>query len=146
MTASIHPFTRNDDSRPRHKLRVLIVDDDRDTANTLAALLRDEGDDVHISLRGDDALEASRLFRPDVLIADINMPGISGYALAQQVRERYGQYAPLMIGISGVWKNASDRLLAQTVGFDHHLVKPADFGELSALIEPLRRSQSSSNG
>ena len=58
------------------RLRVLVADDDRDTANLLAAILRDEGHDVHIALRGDEVSEIDRLIRPDALILDINMPGM----------------------------------------------------------------------
>ena len=121
-------------------LRVLIADDDRDNANMLAVVLRDEGHEVVIALRGDEALELSRLFRPDVLIADINMPGMSGYAIARELRDRHGNLAPLLIAFSGVWTNTSDRVLGQAVGFDHYLVKPVDLKEILRLIDPVRRS------
>jgi len=123
-------------------LRVLVADDERDTANMLAMILRDEGHEVQVTLRGDDALEICRLFRPDVVITDVNMPGHSGYALAHELRERYGQLAPLLIAISGVWTNTTDRLLGKAVGFDHYLLKPCDAKELIRLIEPLRGAQS----
>ena len=125
-------------------LRILIADDDRDTANMLALVLRDEGHEVLIALRGDEALGLCRLFRPDVVVADVNMPGISGYAVARELRERHGNLAPLLIAISGVWTNASDRLLARVVGFDHSLLKPCDPKEVIRLIEPLRSGQSES--
>jgi len=127
-------------------LRILIADDDRDTANMLALVLRDEGHEVLVALRGDEALGLCRLFRPDAVIADVNMPGISGYAVARELHERHGTLAPLLIAISGVWTNASDRLLATAVGFDHSLLKPCDPGEIIRLIEPLRRSGQSESG
>ncbi len=123
-------------------LRILVADDDRDTANMLAMVLRDEGHQVQVTLRGDDALEICRLFRPDVLIADVNMPGTSGYALAHEVRKRYAQLAPLLIAISGAWTNTTDRVLGEAVGFDHYLLKPCDANEIIRLIEPLRGGQS----
>ena len=135
-----------DASSGRHKLRILIADDDRDTATMLAIVLRDEGNEVQIALRGDEALEACRLFRPDVVIADINMPGESGYAIARQLKERHGTYAPLLIAISGVWTKASDRMVGATVGFDHYLVKPCDPREVIALMEPLRGGQARETG
>jgi DNA-binding response OmpR family regulator len=119
-------------------LRVLIADDDRDTATTLAMLLRDEGNEVHTTLRGDEVLEACRLLRPDVVVMDINMPGMSGYAVARELRERHGTLAPLLVAISGVWTRTSDRLLGTAVGFDHFLMKPCEPRELLQLIEPLR--------
>ena len=126
----------------RKWLRILVADDDRDTANMLAMVLRDEGHEVQITLRGDDALEVCRLFWPDVVIADINMPGTSGYALARELRERHGDLAPLLIAISGVWTQTTDRLLGKAVGFDHYLLKPCDPKEVIRFIEPLRSGQS----
>lgn len=104
----------------------------------LAMVLRDERHEVQITLRGDDALEICRLFRPDVLIADINMPGTSGFAIARELRERHGELAPLLIAISGVWTQTTDRVLGKSVGFDHYLLKPCDPKEVIRLIEPLR--------
>ena len=121
-------------------LRIVVADDDRDTAITLATILRDEGHEVQMVLRGDEALDMCRLFRPDVVIADINLPGESGYAIARELRERHRTLAPLLIAISGKWTKASDRLLANAVGFDHYLLKPCDINELLPLIEPLRLS------
>jgi DNA-binding response OmpR family regulator len=124
-------------------VRVLIADDDRDNANMLAVVLRDEGYEVVVALRGDEALEMSRLFRPDVVIADVNMPGVSGYAIARELKDRHGTVSPLLIAVSGVWTNTSDRLLGQTVGFDHYLVKPCDLAQVLGLI---RDSQDASSG
>jgi two-component system OmpR family response regulator len=129
----------------RLRLRVLIADDDRDTATMLAMVLRDEGDEVHTSLRGDEVLEACRLLRPDVVVADINMPGMSGYAIARELRERHGALAPLLIAISGVWTRSSDRLVGTAVGFDHYLLKPCEPKEVLRLMQPLRSSGAGAN-
>jgi DNA-binding response OmpR family regulator len=128
---------------PRKPVRVLIADDDRDNANMLAVVLREEGNEVVCALRGDEALELSRLFRPDVVIADVNMPGVSGYALAQELRQRHGNLCPLLIGMSGVWTQTSDRLLGEVAGFDHYLVKPYDVKQVMALIAAAFRDESS---
>lgn len=122
----------------RHKLRVLVADDERDTATMLAAILRDEGDDVHTVLRGDEVLDVVRLFRPDAVILDLNLPGMSGYAIAHEIRERHGAVAPLLIAVSGVWKGTSERLAGEAMGFDHYLVKPCEPKQLLAFLEPLR--------
>jgi DNA-binding response OmpR family regulator len=127
-------------------LRILIADDDRDNANMLAVVLRHEGNEAVVALRGDDALDMCRLFRPDVLVADVNMPGVSGYALARELRERHGNLAPLLIGMSGVWTKTSDRLLGQTAGFDHYLVKPFDLQQLIGLIAASQGASSSRSG
>ena len=121
--------------------RILIADDDRDTANMLALVLRDEGNEVQVALRGDEALEICRLFRPDVVIADVNMPGISGYAIARELRARHGNLAPLLIAISGVWTTPTDRLLGSAVGFDHYLLKPCDPKEVIRVIGQARESE-----
>jgi two-component system OmpR family response regulator len=116
------------------RLRILIADDDRDTAVTLATLLRDEGHEVNVVLRGDEVLDVERLMRPDVLIIDINMPGMSGYAIAREIRERRPTASPLLVAISGVWTRTSERLVGHAVGFDHYLVKPCEPAELIALL------------
>lgn len=115
-------------------LRVLIADDDRDNATMLATLLADAGHEVVSVLRGDEALELSRLFRPDVVITDVNMPGVSGYAIARELRQRHGNVCPLLIGMSGVWTQTSDRLLGEAAGFDHYLVKPYDLKQVLDLF------------
>jgi DNA-binding response OmpR family regulator len=127
----------------RHSLRILVADDDRDAALMLAMLLRDEGHEVTTALRGDEVLELVRLMRPDAVILDINMPGMSGYAVARDIRERYGPIRPLLIGISGVWTKTSERLLGRVVGFDHYLAKPYDHAQLLQFLEPLIRKSDS---
>lgn len=145
--ASKRPFRvvpQDDGISKRHPLRILIADDDRDTATTLAIILRDEGHEVHTALRGDEAMDMARLFRPDVVILDVDLPGESGYAVARDLRSRHGELAPLLIAISGKWTKTSDRLLGQAVGFDHYLLKPCALGDLLPLLEPLTRSDSAS--
>ena len=120
-------------------LRIIVADDDRDTADMLATLLRDEGHDVHPVYRGKDILPTARFVRPDAIILDIVVPGMSGYAVAQELRHSFTEAKrPLLIGISGMWKEHADRRIAAQVGFDHYLVKPCDPGEIFALLEPLR--------
>jgi DNA-binding response OmpR family regulator len=125
-------------------LRIVIADDERDLANILALVLREDGNEVHVALRGDDALDICRLFRPDVVITDVNMPGASGYALARELRLRHGNLAPLLIAISGIWTSTTDRSLGRAVGFDYYLAKPCDVTEIIRVMEPLRRGHSES--
>jgi two-component system, OmpR family, response regulator len=112
----------------------------------LGAVLRHEGHEALVALRGDEASDMGRLFRPDVLVADVNMPGVSGYALARELRERHGNLSPLLIGMSGVWTKTSDRVLGRTVGFDHYLVKPFDVRQLIGLIATSLGVSSSQEG
>jgi two-component system OmpR family response regulator len=120
-------------------LRILVADDDRDTTAMLAAILRDEGHEVHTALRGDEVLTLERLTRPDALILDVNMPGMSGYAVAHEIRERRAPVAPLLIAISGMWTQPSERSLAEELGFDHYLLKPCDPAQLLALLARFQR-------
>lgn len=118
-------------------LRVLVVDDDRDEVLTLVALLRDEGHEARGAYRGKEVLELVRDFDPQAVLLDIGMPDLNGYEAARQIRSRYGSASPLLIAVTG-WKKASDRLLAQLAGFDHHVAKPYDPQLLLSLLKPLQ--------
>jgi CheY-like chemotaxis protein len=121
------------------RLRVLVADDNRDTVLTLMMLLREEGHEVRSAYIGTDVMRIARLHRFDAVILDIEMPEMSGYAIAQELRTHYyGTRAPLLIAISGKWNKPSEKLLAQVVGFDHHLEKPCDPNALLRLLKPLR--------
>jgi CheY-like chemotaxis protein len=122
-------------------LRILVADDERDTVDALTLILKNQGHIVHGVYSGKDVLSAVTFFRPDAIIMDIAIPGMSGYAVAQAIRSSFTDIRrPLMIAISGFWKEAPDRMVARQVGFDHHLAKPYDPKEVLRLLEPLRRS------
>lgn len=132
---------RRRDVRP---LRILIADDERDTLEMLTAILRDEGHVVHGVSTGTDVLPALPLFRPDAVIVDIAIPGMSGYAVAQAIRYSFTEIRrPLMIAMSGFWKDATDRMVARQVGFDHYLVKPCDPDEIVRLVAASLSSRAS---
>lgn len=121
------------------RLRILVADDDRDTADSLGALLKDDGHVVHVVYTGKGVMAAAAVFMPDVLICDIAIPGLSGYAIAQAVRHAYvDRRRPLLIAISGFWREAPDRRVAEQVGFDHHLLKPVGTAALLDLLSPVR--------
>lgn len=117
------------------RLRIVVADDDEDTAITLATALRDEGHEVREAYRGDAVLALVADFRPDALLLDIGMPGMSGYELARTLRARFGHHCPLLIAVTG-WKKTSERLLGQVVGFDHYVTKPYEIAELVDLLTP----------
>jgi CheY-like chemotaxis protein len=120
------------------RLRILVADDERDQAMTLALLLADEGHDVREVYRGSEVLRLVRDFDPDVALIDIGMPGMTGYDAAREIRQVLGGTRPLLVAVTG-WKQSSDRILARLAGFDHHLAKPFDPQALLAVIEPLAR-------
>jgi CheY-like chemotaxis protein len=121
---------------PQRGLRVLVADDNRDTVLSLELLLQDEGHEVRSAYSGLDVVRIARLHRFDAVILDIEMPDMSGYAIAQELRTQYyASRAPLLIAITGKWTRPSEKLLARVVGFDHHLAKPFD---PSALLDLLK--------
>ena len=121
--------------------RVLIADDERDSAMTLSMLLQLEGYEVRTVHGGQEALDATRDFQPHICLLDIGMPKISGYEAARRLRQRYGDDCPILIAVTG-WKQASDKILASLAGFDHHVAKPyapADIVNLLARLGPAAR-------
>lgn len=120
-------------------LRILVVDDNVDSALTMAALLAMLGHEVCTAHDGLEALEEMRRFKPDVAILDIGMPKMNGYSVAKTIRSRSTEVQPLLIAVTG-WGQAEDRRRSKDAGFDHHLVKPVDPAALSALLSSHRMS------
>ena len=122
-------------------LRLVIADDEPDTVTSLMAILSDEGHSVFGSHRGGEVVSMVRLERPDAVILDIDMPGISGYAIAREIRDMFeARTCPLLIAISGKWVGQTDKMLAELAGFHYFLVKPCEPSTLLALLEPLTKS------
>lgn len=125
---------RAEPSKAPRSLRVLVAEDDRDTVTALTLLLRDEGHDVRSVQSGRQVMGAVLDFDPDVVILDIRLPELSGWEVARTIRNRRGRSQPVLIGISGQYKQGADKILAEIIGFDHYLVKPYDPNELVALL------------
>jgi len=120
--------------------RVLVVDDNQDAADSLAMLLGVRGEEVRIAYDGAKALEVERDFKPDVVLLDIGLPAVSGYDVAERIRQKRGDKV-LIVAITG-WGQEKDLRRAEDAGIDHHFTKPVDFEALVALIEraaPSRR-------
>jgi DNA-binding response OmpR family regulator len=118
-------------------LRVVVADDNPDTVLSLRLLLEEDGHTVRGVESGYQALRAVRDFGADVVLLDIGMPGMSGFAVAHTLRERYGSAKPLLIAITG--RDAgSDRSLARSMGFDHYVAKPYDPDAVLALLASVR--------
>lgn len=120
-------------------LRIVIADDDCDTVLTLAAILKDEGHEVYGFGTGREAVAAARLYGVDVMIVDIQMPDMTGYDIARQVREHFDR-PPLLIAISGRWRGDTDMLLSTVIGFDRHFPKPCDPQALVRCLEDWKAS------
>jgi len=102
---------------------VIVADDNRDAATGLAMILQDAGHEVLAVYRGDAVLTLTASFRPDVLILDIGMPGLTGFEVAHALRQRLGQACPMLIAVTA-WNQASARELGKAAGFSHYLTKP----------------------
>jgi len=114
--------------------RVLVVDDNIDAAESTAAFLRLEGHEVKAVHDGLQALSSLKVFDPHVVVLDIGLPGLDGYAVARQLRERGDTSHVLLIALTG-YGQKEDRQRAADAGFDYHYVKPADPREIQAAIE-----------
>lgn len=115
-------------------LRVLIVDDNRDAAEMLAALLGAWGQQTHLAFDGRTALELGPAFAPDVVLLDLGMPHLDGYETARLMRATGWGARALLVAVTG-WGQPHDRDRSQASGFDHHLVKPVAPSALRSLLE-----------
>jgi CheY-like chemotaxis protein len=123
----------------RQSVRVLVVDDYPDNAESMAILLRLFGHKAATAHDGTAALQAARVRQPDVVLLDISMPKINGYEVARQLR-RIFQDRVLLIAITALGF-VEDRQRCLEAGFDRHLVKPADPAEIERLLGELASSE-----
>jgi len=113
--------------------RILVVDDNGDAADSLAMLLRLMGNDVRTAPDGPAALEAARAYRPDVVLLDLGLPGMSGYEVCRRLREGHFANGPLVVALTGYGQD-EDRRRTREAGFDRHLVKPVNPDELRGVL------------
>jgi signal transduction histidine kinase/ActR/RegA family two-component response regulator len=135
-TASVHG--------PWPLQRILVVDDNVDSADTLGALLRMLGADTRVVYDGKTALAAIEQFTPGIVMLDLGMPGMDGYEVARHVRADAAQSGLVLIALTG-WGQASDRRRTAAAGFNHHLVKPVSVDAMESLLRSLRRPPASSS-
>jgi len=117
----------------RSPLRILVVDDNRDGADSLSGFLTMMGDDTRTAYDGQAGVDAVEEFRPDVILLDIGLPKLNGYEACRRIRMQAGGENIVLIAVTG-WGQEEDRRRSHVAGFDHHLVKPVD---PQALIELL---------
>jgi two-component system OmpR family response regulator len=119
-------------------LRVLVVEDDQDNADSLALLLRLGGHDVEVTADGLSALQAVQSAQPDVVLLDIGLPKLDGWHVAKEIRQhRNGKRRPLIIAVTGYGDQPS-RLRSYESGIDLHLTKPVNPVELEDLLKRYR--------
>jgi CheY-like chemotaxis protein len=132
--AKLRAVGSNDEpAAPKSSLRILIVDDNRDAADSLVMLLRLMGNDTRTAYDGQEGVEAAEEFRPDVILLDIGLPKLNGYEACRRIREQPWGKKAILIAVTG-WGQEEDRRRSREAGFNHHMVKPVDPQELMKLL------------
>jgi CheY-like chemotaxis protein len=116
---------------------MLVVDDNRDSAEALALLLRMDGADVKTAHDGFAAMQTIEHFRPEMVLLDIGMPEMDGYEVARRVRAQPWGTGVVLVAQKTGWGQHEDRRRALEAGFDVHMTKPVDYSKLVALIADL---------
>ena len=119
------------------RLDILVVDDNRDSAVTLARLLRLQGHGVQAAHDGPEALRLLAHYRPRLILLDLGLPGMSGYDVARRIRESTELRGVTLVALTG-WGQEEDRRRTREAGFDHHMVKPADPDELDRIVRGVK--------
>jgi CheY-like chemotaxis protein len=120
--------------------RILIADDNRDAADTLAELLRLDGYEVYVVYDGEDALSTFMQLTPHAALLDVGMPRLSGIEVVRAIREHPSGLHAILIAVTG-WAEEKDRRAALEAGFDHHITKPMDPASIQALIDRGRKGR-----
>jgi signal transduction histidine kinase/ActR/RegA family two-component response regulator len=116
--------------------RVLVADDFPESAQLLARLLRQDGNDVRVALDGHEAVETAASFQPDIVLLDIAMPKLSGYEAARKIRQQPWGKKTILIALTG-WGQQQDRRRTREAGFDVHLTKPVNYQAIAKLLNDL---------
>jgi CheY-like chemotaxis protein len=114
-------------------LRILVVDDNVDAAETLCTILEMWGHEAHVAYNGQEALKLLPTIEPQTALLDIGLPGMNGYELAKAIRALPQSQSVFLVAITG-YGDASAREHSLQAGFDHHMTKPVDLEALQALL------------
>jgi PAS domain S-box-containing protein len=120
--------------------RILVVDDNRDSAESLALLLKSHGNTIATAYDGLHALEVGAAFHPDVVLLDIGLPKLNGYDTARRIREEKWGRDVVLVALTG-WGKDEDRRRSSEAGFNSHLVKPVEFERLVGLLADLQSAR-----
>jgi PAS domain S-box-containing protein len=119
-------------------LNVLVVDDSVDMAESMAMLVKAAGHDVRTVYDGSTALEVALDYRPDAVLLDIGLPGLNGYEVAKSIRQQQLLQPVTLIAVTG-YGQGGDREASHEAGFDHHLVKPAEFKDVQSILATISK-------
>jgi len=122
--------------------KILVVDDLRDSADSLALLFDAMGHQTMTSYDGREAVEAAQSFEPDIVFLDINMPILDGYGAARSLRDARAEAPPVLVALTAV-SGPDARRKADDAGFDFYVTKPADFNVLITIVDDLSRRMAS---
>jgi CheY-like chemotaxis protein len=117
---------------PPPRRRVLVIEDNRDSAETLKAVLELKNQEVEVAYDGEAGLARARAFRPELVFCDVGLPGLDGYQVARRIRAD-PSLAPILVALTG-YAAPADRERATEAGFDHHLGKPIELARLDELL------------
>ena len=126
-------------SQTGHALRVLVVDDSVDSAETVAMVLEVSGHEVRKVHDGPAALVAALAYLPQVILLDIGLPGMNGYEVAKRIRQHPVLHNIVLVALTG-YGQETDHQLSQESGFDHHLVKPTDFANVQQILATISKN------
>lgn len=130
---NITPFKGNAGAQVKRPLRILIVDDNQDSAQTLGWMLEMEGHQVYLKFNGPDAIEMARQISPEVVLLDIGLPDMNGYEVCRIMQEQLNLTEAVFIAQTG-WGQEEHRRRSKEAGFHHHLVKPVAASDLYAIV------------
>jgi signal transduction histidine kinase/ActR/RegA family two-component response regulator len=139
IVSDVAPVATKFPQRVGAPLRVLLVDDNRDAADSMAQALSEAGHEVQVAYDGPSALIAAQSFEPRLALLDIGLPVMSGYELARQLRRQRSKSELTLVAVTG-YGQAADRERSKAVGFDEHLVKPVSVIDLMTLLADLAPS------
>ncbi|HJU43603.1 MAG TPA: response regulator [Vicinamibacterales bacterium] len=122
---------------PAQRFKILVVDDNHDSALSMAMMLSIMGHDTRTAHDGESAVATAETFRPDVVLLDIGLPKLNGYEVAQRIREQAWGESMYLIAVTG-WGQDEDRQRSSEVGLNQHMVKPVEPAALEKLLAELR--------
>lgn len=121
--ATAHAQEQRADTHPARNVRVLVVDDNRDAADSLSSVLQTQGYQTRVEYSGERALQAVAEFQPEAIVCDIGLPEMDGHEVAKRVRADPRNAGTVLVAVTG-WGGEEDKRRTQSAGFDFHLVKP----------------------
>jgi PAS domain S-box-containing protein len=133
LTGSSRPKTPEPAEMPNLPRRILVVDDNRDSASSLAMLLKITGNEIHTAYDGLEALQAAERFLPEVILLDVGLPKLNGHDVCRRIRQQPWGKNMVVVALTG-WGQDEDRRKSREAGFDCHMVKPVDYDDLMKVL------------